>query len=52
MVFLFTTITLIYNFVCALMAVFVADVTGDTTAAWFFAALYAVLGIPGAWFLW
>lgn len=52
MVFLFTAITLIYNFVCALMAVFVGEIDGNSTAAWFFAAIYAVLGIPGAWFLW
>ena len=52
MLYFFTAITLAYNFVCTLMAVFVADTSGNTTAAGFFAAIYAVLGIPGAWLLW
>lgn len=52
MLYFFTAVTLAYNFVCTLMAVFVADTTGNTTAAGFFAAIYAVLGIPGAWLLW
>ena len=52
MVFLFTCISLTYNFVCSLIGVTVGNVSGNVTAAVFFAAIYAILGIPGAWYLW
>lgn len=50
MLFLLTCLGLTWNFVAVIIAVIVTDST--SVAAWFFAALYFVIGVPGAWFTW
>ena len=50
MLFLLTCIALTWNLAACIIAVIVTDAT--TVAAWFFAVIYFVLGIPGAWFTW
>jgi hypothetical protein len=52
MLFLLTCLTLVWNFVAVLIAVIVVKFTKGAAAAWFFAALYVIVGVPGAWFTW
>lgn len=52
MLFLLTVLALTWNFVAVLMAVITVRFEHGATAAWFFAALYFVIGVPGAWFTW
>lgn len=45
-----TALALTWNFVACVIGVFI--VNEIKVAAWFFAAIYFVIGIPGAWFTW
>ena len=45
-----TVLALTWNFVACVIGVFI--VNDIEVNAWFFAAIYFVIGIPGAWFTW
>lgn len=50
MVLLMTVAALVWNFVAVLIGVFTAKPVSVSSA--FFAVLYVVIGIPGAWYTW
>ena len=45
-----TVLALTWNFVACVIGVFI--VNDIEVNAWLFAAIYFVIGIPGAWFTW
>ena len=52
MLFVVSSVALVWNFTVCLLAVLLIKFEGDIAATWFLALLYMVIGIPGAWFTW
>lgn len=50
MVFLLTLLALMYNFAAVLIGTILSSEI--SVASCFFAALYMVIGVPGAWYTW